>query len=371
MSKENQEESENEELEEFNISPNFEYEEDIIDYAENTFALIDSFEAFKSIKDGKSYIVYQNKENKSLEILKILKNKYKLVATIEGHKAYITSIKYFLNESKKKEYLISSDYNGYIIITNFTDISEEYIPKCAFKTEFENGQITCCLMLFKLNSNILSDTGNGLIFISSRNSKEENKISLLSYVLGKDDKGIFKADLINVSNKTSYILYWDNKKLKKDYLIDIGHKKTVIIGIVDNEDYAIFINELEAYHHCGFIYNDEMNNNDLLYITSTQSYVFVYDLYEKNLIQKIKTSSVLDRLYSIIQWNKNYIIVSNSTKSCINVIDIKQGKFVGTNFIAHEDDFRCVKKIKHPKFGYCILTGGDDYTIKLYKPRNI
>ena len=63
------EESEIEESKEFNISPNFEYEEDIIDYAENTYTLIDSFEAFKSIKDGNSYIVYQNKENNYLEIL--------------------------------------------------------------------------------------------------------------------------------------------------------------------------------------------------------------------------------------------------------------------------------------------------------------
>ena len=225
-------------------------------------------------------------------------------------------------------------------------------------------------MLFKLNSNLLSETGNGLILISSRNTKEDN-ISLLSYILGKDDKEIFKADLINLSNKTSYILYWDNKKLKKDYLIDIGYTKTVITGIVDNESYAVFTSELETYHHCGFIYNDEMNNNDLLYITSIQSYVFVYDLYQKKLIQKIKTSSGFDRLYSILQWNKNYIIVSNATKPDIKVIDIKQGKFVGNNYIAHEDDFRCVKKIKHPKFGYCILTGGDDFTIKLYKPKNI
>ena len=114
-----------------------------------------------------------------------------------------------------------------------------------------------------------------------------------------------------------------------------------------------------------------MNNNDLLYITSIESYVLVYDLYQKVLIKKIKTSSFHERLYSIFQWNKNYIIVSNSTKSDIKVIDIKQGKYVGNNFIGHEEDFRCVKKIKHPKFGYCILTGGDDYTIKLYKPRSI
>ena len=294
-----------------------------------------------------------------------------MVATIKGHNTYITSIKYFLNEYKKKEYIISSDYDGFIIITNFIYISEEYISKCAFKTEFGNGQIFCCLMLFKLNSYILSNTGNALIFISSKKSNEEDKISLLSYVLGNDDKVIFKANLVNLHNKISYILYWDNKKLKKDYLITIGYKKTLITGIIDDEQYAIFANEFKIYYHCGLIYNDEMNHNDLLYITSVQSYIFVYDLYEKTLIKEIRVSPVFDRLYAILQWNEHYIIVSNSTKSDIKVIDIKQGKMVGNILIAHEDDFRCIKKIKHPKFGYCILTGGDDYTIKLYKPRSI
>ena len=369
MNKEDQEDSsENGELEEFNISPNFEYEEDIVDDAENTFALIDSFEAFTSIKDGKSYIIYQNKTSKDLEVLKILKNKYKLVATIKGHKECITSIKYFLNEKKNKEYLISSDYNSYIIITNIT---EDFKEKCAFKTEFDNGQISCCLMIFKLNNIIESDLENGLILISSKNSQEIEKISLLSFILGKDDKEIYKADLIKLSNNTSYILYWDNKKSKKDYLIDIGFKKVEIVGIVDNENYTILSNELETFHHCGFIYNDEKNKTDLLYITSIQSYVFAYDLYQKKKIQAIKTSSTFDRLYSILQWNKNYIIVSNATTPDIKVIDIQQGKYVGNNYIAHEDDFRCIRKIKHPKFGWCILTGGDDFSIKLYKLKSI
>ena len=92
-------------------------------------------------------------------------------------------------------------------------------------------------MLFKLNNIIESDIENGLILISSKNSRENEKISLLWIILGKDDKEIYKANLIILSNNTSYILYCDNKKSKKVNLIDIGFKKVTIVGIVDNENY--------------------------------------------------------------------------------------------------------------------------------------
>ena len=105
----------------------------------------------------------------------------------------------------------------------------------------------------------------------------------------------------------------------------------------------------------------------LLYFTSIKSSIFVFDLYHKQCIKEIKTSSNLERLYGIIQWNKNYILVSGATIPDIKVIDVKQKKCVGNIFIGHEDDFRCIRIIKHPKFGYSILTGGDDSTIKLYK----
>ena len=127
-----------------------------------------------------------------------------------------------------------------------------------------------------------------------------------------------------------------------------------------------------TWHHCGFVYCDEENKTDLLFFTSIKSIVFVIDLYSKQTIKTIKTSGKIERLYNIIQWNSNYLLVSNATAPDIKVIDIKEKKCVGNIFIEqHEDDFRCIRKIKHPKFGYCLMTGGDDYSIKLYKLKNI
>ena len=355
-------------LEEYNISPNFEYEEDIVDDAQNTFALIDSFEAFMSISNGKPYIIYQNKNNLNLEVLKVLKNKYKLVTSIKGHDSNITFIKYFLNKNKKIEYLISSDYNGKIIIIN---ISENYKKECAFKTEYENGEITCCLMIFKAYHLKEKDIKNGLFIISNKNSHDNQRTPLKLYILDSGNLKYLNDLYLNQSNNSSYLLHWDNKKNKNDYLIDIGYRMIDIIGLEKNDLYASFMTPLDTWYHCGLIYNDQKNKRDLLYVTSIKSNIYVFNLDSRQIIKEIRTSGRVERLYSILQWNSNFILASNATAPDIKVIDINQDKYVGNNFIAHEDDFRCIRKIKHPKFGYCIITGGDDSIIKLYKSKCI
>ena len=363
---------ENDKSEEEYIPPHFEYEEDIVDYAENTFALIDSFEAFMSHKDEKPYIIYQNKNTQHLEVLKVLKNKYKLMTKIEGHNSNITCLKYFYNENKNIEYLISADYSGKIIITNITD---DYKQESSLKMEYDNGKISCCLMLFKLNANI--DIKKALILIANKNSSGEQNNPIKEYILKKDGELFLNDDLfLPIPNNTSYIIHWFHKTIKIDYIIDIGFKKININGFIGeskNQIYASFKPpiQLETWYHCGLVYNDEEKNRELLLITSIKSYVFVFDLYSRQLIKEIKTSGKMDRLYNIMQWNRNYIIVSNATTPDIKVIDISQKKCVGNNYIPHEDDFRCIRKIKHPKFGYCIITGGDDNSLKLFKPKGI
>lgn len=362
---------ENDENEDYSISPNFEYEEDIVDEAEITYALIDSFEAFMSKKDNKPYLIYQNNQNQKLEVLKVCKNKYKLVETIEGHNTKITSIKYFFNEYDNIEYLISSDYDGKVLITNIT---EDFKRKSIVKTDNKRGQITCCLMIFKLIEKNDLDIKDGLVLLSNKNSQNQNSLqnNIKVCILSKNgDMELYHyLDGTNLSN-TSYMLHWANKKLKRDYIIDIGNKKVAVIGLIENDNYAFFRTTLETWYHCGYIFYDEKNDRDLLYISTIKSYLFVFDLYSKQTIKSIKTSGKIERLYGILSWNSNYILVAGATSSDIKIIDINQSKYTGNIFTGHEDDFRCIRKIKHPKFGYCILTGCDDSTIKLFKPKCI
>ena len=358
----------NDDYEEYNVSPNFEYEEDIVDDAQINFALIDSFEAFMSIKDGKPYIIYQNKDNKILEVLKVLKNKYKQIAAIQGHNANITCIKYFLNKSKNIEYLISCDYNGFILITNIT---QNFKMESSIKTKYKNGEITSCLMIFEIYDKKF-DIQNGLIFISNKNSMENQITPTKEYILLKNGTLEFYHNFDeNSPNNTSYLLYWDQKKNKQNYIITIGIKKIYVRNISSNDLYAAFGNSFEIWSHCGYVFydKDKEKERDLLFVTTIRSLIFLFDLNSKNFIKAIKTSGLNERLYSILQWNSNYILACNATGPDIKVIDIKEEKCVGNNYIGHEDDFRCMRKIKHPKFGFCIITGGDDYSIKLFKPK--
>ena len=353
-------------FEEYNISPNFEYEEDIVEDAEITFALIDSFEAFMSISDGKPYIIYQNKNNTNLEVLLVLKNKYKQVSTIQGHNGNITCMKYFLNKNEKIEYLISCDYNGYIMIINIT---ENYKIQSALKSDYKNGEISSCLMIFDIYYKNL-DIQNGLVFISSKNSMDNQNTPIKEYILYKEGNFKFYKDFDNNSqNNPSYLLIWNPKNLKNNFLISIGFKKIFIRNISNNELYASFGNLIETWSHFGLIYYDKEKNRDLLFISTIQSIIFLFDLKTKDISKIIKTTGLNERLYSLLLWNNNYLLACNATAPDIKVIDIKEEKCVGNNYIGHEDDFRCVRKIKHPKFGCCIITGGDDYSIKLFKPK--
>ena len=354
--------------EEYNISPNLVYEEDIVDVVECTFTIANSFEAFMSVKDEKPYLVYQEKDNKNLEVMKVLKNKYKLVSVIKGHNSPITTIKYFLNKTNNIEYIISADYDGIIILTSVT---EDFKIINKFKTDYINGQLSSCLMIFELNQQCDFDIKNGILLTSCKNIYANQQLPMRLYVLNEKGKFDVLKEFFGFSTNTSYMLHWYNKKTKTNYIIDLGKNKIVFISLLSGSLYTEIKPDLNTWYHSGLIYDDVKNDREILYINSILSIVLLFDLSNNTIIGKIKTSSQLERLYSMIQWNDNYILIAGATTPDIKVIDIRDQKCVGNIFIGHNDDFRCLRKIKHPKFGYCIITGSDDCTLKLYKLKEI
>jgi len=356
-------------LKEFNVSPNLVYEEDIVDVAECTFTISNSFEAFMSVKDGNPYIVYQEKDSKNLEVLKVLKNKYKLVSIIKGHNSPITTIKFFLNKANNVEYIISADYEGIIIITSVTE-NFKIINKS--KTDYISGQLSSCLIIFDLKEEpSFFDIKNGILLISCKNNNISQQLPIRMLLLNEKGNLDTIKDYLGFINNTSYMLHWYNKKTKKNYIIDLGNNKIGIISLLSGNVCSVFKPNINTWYHSGLIYEDVENDREILFINTILSMVLLFDLNDNKIIGQIKTSSQIERLYSMIQWNDNYILIAGATIPDIKVIDIKQQKCVGNIFIGHNDDFRCLRKIKHPKFGYCIITGSDDCTLKLYKLKEI
>ena len=79
-----------------------------------------------------------------------------------------------------------------------------------------------------------------------------------------------------------YLLSWYNKKNDKYYIIQLAYKKIIINNLLEGELYSELINQPAADHYSGFIYNND--NNDYLCSSSTNGYINIWDLFEKNII---------------------------------------------------------------------------------------
>ena len=143
----------------------------------------DMFEIFISYKDNKEYLVSPNTNNYKLDIFNLINNQLK--TSLSGHNNHIRTIRYFINNKNKNEYLISADYNKIVIIW---DITNNYNIKYKINTKYGD-DIYSCLLIFPHNSDdnyIITSTGN--------NS-------------GKDEDSATKLYSLNNGNFIKYINY--------------------------------------------------------------------------------------------------------------------------------------------------------------------
>ena len=118
----------------------------------------------------------------------------------------------------------------------------------------------------------------------------------------------------------------------------------------------------------GFIYTPEVNMNniytDYLFTNSSNGYIYIWDLYEKNLVFSFFIKNCL--INNIIQWNKNIIILSDLNNNSIKVVLIDQGIAISNINSQHDIGILCIKKIFHPIYGESLLSCGKDKCIKLW-----
>ena len=79
----------------------------------------DMFEIFISYRDNKEYLVSPNTNNYKLDIFNLINNH--LITSLSGHNNKIFTIRYFINNKNKNEYLISADHNKIVIIWDITN----------------------------------------------------------------------------------------------------------------------------------------------------------------------------------------------------------------------------------------------------------
>ena len=323
----------------------------------------DLFEIFVCNNDHKEYLVSKNINNYNLDVYTLLDNK-KLLSLL-GHKNRITTIRYFMNNKYNDEYLISADINGIVILW---DIINNYKIKYQINTLYNISSdkglvIYSCLIIFdKYNEDNedSEDNEDNYIITSINNiSDDYNKSATKIYSLnnGKLIKCIDESNKI----KILYLLSWYNRNNSQYYIIQFGNESIVINNLLRNELYSKFIQKPEGLHYSGFIY--KKNDNEYLFSCSTNGYINVWDLYNKNIYKTINSDNC--RLMSIIEWNDKYAIVSDLNNS-IKIIDIGKLNIVNKIECKYTEGIKCIKKIYHPTYGESLLSAGRDKIIKLW-----
>ena len=317
----------------------------------------DLFEVFICNNDHKEYLVSKNINNYNLDVYTLLDNKK--LFSLPGHKNRITTIRYFIDNKNEFEYIISADINGIVILW---DIINNYKIKYQINTLYNISSdkglvIFSCLIIFdKYNE----DNEDSYVITSINNiSDDYNKSATKIYSLnnGKLIKCIDESNKI----KILYLLSWYNKNNSQYYIIQFGNESIVINNLLRNELYSKFIQKPEGLHYSGFIY--KKNDNEYLLSCSTNGYINIWDLYNKNIYKTINSDNC--RLMSIIEWNDKYVIVSDLNNSII-IIDIEKLNIVHKIEGKYTEGIKCIKKIYHPTYGESLLSAGRDKIIKLW-----
>ena len=344
----------------FSPAPNLIYQEDLISYCDCVCGLNESFDFFKSIKDNNDYLIISNKNNNNIEIINIYTKE--VIKVIDGNEDKFISLKYYLNPKNKNEFLVAADVKNTIKII---DITNDYKVISIIKSpkHFENTWkfINCAVLFnFKIGSNNPID----IVIVSSRTRyMEECPTKMYNMYTG----GLIK-DISNTNkNRTRFIIPWYNEINQKYYIIECCEDLLIVVSLLFNEVYAKFSEERNKSFSSGFVYKKNMI--DFLFVSTSCNEINIYSLFDQIMIKTIKISNKFDniRLYGLLLWNEKYLIVSDDTNKGIKIIDLRINKVISNINNRHKASVRCIKKINHKDLGECLLTAGDDNTIKLWK----
>ena len=306
------------------------------------------FELFKSNKDEKEYIIYPNYKTNKINVISL--NENKIIQSLEAHESHITSIRYFISEKNKNEYLVSTDQTNIVIIW---DISNNYEIISKIETDYKE-YIFSCLLIFNIDKSLYKN-----ILVTSCSCIGYTKLYSL------DNNLLIKNIQITENNLTNYLILWNNTKNNNYYIIECCFKKICIYNLLnDNELYSELISENTAFseHFSGVIYNK--NDNDFLLVCSNNGYIEMWNLFNKEL--NFSINIIGSKLMDLIQWNQKFLIVTNYENQFIKIIDIGQMKIIGNFTGEGVISVKKIKKINNSKYGQGIISSGNDNNLKLW-----
>ena len=300
------------------------------------------FAVYIGIQDHIEYLVYNNKNNNNLDIMRI-KDKT-IINSLKGHNANTIVIRYYL-KNNKEEYILSSDKNKLVIIW---DIQNFYSKKYTIQAQY-SGDIYDALLLFNVFN-------KDYILLSNSTSNEYSKLYEF-----KENTPFVR----NIHGTNDHITYFMIPWLyqNKYYLIECSYNKIFINNMFEDENYANLSLDPEGSHFCGYLYND----NYLCVSEYNQNFVRIWDLTKKVIYKQINYEGTYNTCsYEIIPWNINYTIFGCDRSFVI--MNITDGKMIKKIDVNDSHEIRSMKKIKIGQIGECLICvgGGSDNSIQLY-----
>ena len=335
-----------EENKNFVTNPNFKLKKTIIEM-KCCFGLNDIFDVYNASNDNNElYLISPGKkgENSSILITRIKDNK--LIKELEGFKGQIHFLKHFYNKNDKINYLVTSYKGSTVRLWNLLNYNLIYSLNINYS---ENTRIYSCLSYFPRNK-------DSYLITSSNEDKDADYTKIYDFYTSNF---IGNLQLTNTKD-IFYLLLWN--KNNNDYVIGTSNSLIFINNIETRQIHKILESHeiLSNFNSACLIKKDDV---DYLYVSTVRGCIIVWDL--DKFIIKENISYKSSYFCNIIQWSEKYILVAEKNNGCILVIDIQSNKVISVMNNIHDFFAMCLKKIKHPIYGECLLSSAIDNKINL------
>lgn len=297
------------------------------------------FVVYKSIIDNFDYLVYNNKSNFNLDIIRIIDKR--IVHSLMGHNAKVSVIKYYLRENSKGV-LLSCDENRMAICWDLNGYKQIFQIKLNF-----TGYIWDATLLF----NILGKY-NLCIFPS-------NNINEYTQIYNFDNCSFVKS-IYGSNNKTNYLIPWIS--FNNYYLIECCNTKISINNIFKNEKYADLEKSSNGLYCCGYLYK----NIFLLVIDYSNSLLIIWNLISKTAIKEIKVNAY--NCYGIMPLYDNFSIITCSEG--LVLVDINSGEILTKTSHKKASNLCGIQKINSFDYGECVICSSNNNSIVLFNIKN-
>ena len=301
-------------------------------YIQNNNEYITPFCIFLPIQQKSEFLATSDFRNSKyiIEIYKIPNTTP--INTLYGHTNNIRSIRYFANKFRGNDYLISTDLDKNIIIwdifDNYKNIRQ--LTQSILKYS-DKGVILSTLLIFTAKEENY--------IITSSNNDSEDYTRVYKFEKNKEKEDCIKKLKNTNKNKTLYLIPWYFKD--EYYIIELCYKKIEIINLEKNKEYAHLKCRFEEDNHIrGIIYEE-----NYLCCTSTNGFIRIWDLIDKNLYRSIKINK--DNLVGIIQWDYDILMVANHTNNSLDVVSIENAKLIEQIKTPHSDGVSNIEKVNN------------------------